>query len=153
MRGAVRVAALSKYPTIFVFTHDSIGLGEDGPTHQPVEHFAALRAIPDLLVIRPADANETAQAWKYILENRDKPVALLLSRQGMPVLDQNRYASAANLSRGAYVLTSSGNPEVILLASGSEVWIALEAADEARSPGHPLPGREHALLGAVREAG
>jgi transketolase len=128
MRGAVRVAALSKYPTIFVYTHDSIGLGEDGPTHQPVEHFAALRTIPDLLVIRPADANETAYAWKYILENRDRPVALLLSRQGMPVLDQNRYASAANLGRGAYVLTSSGNPDVILLASGSEVSLALEAA-------------------------
>jgi transketolase len=128
MRGAVRVAALSKYPTIFVFTHDSIGLGEDGPTHQPVEHFAALRAIPGLLVIRPADANETAYAWKYALENRDRPVALLLSRQGMPVIDQNRYATAANLSRGAYVLTSSGKPEVILLASGSEVALALEAS-------------------------
>jgi transketolase len=128
MRGAVRVAALSKYPTIFVYTHDSIGLGEDGPTHQPVEHFAALRTIPDLLVIRPADANETAAAWKYILENRDRPVALLLSRQGMPVLDQNRYASASNLSRGAYVLTSSGDPEVLLLASGSEVSLAMEAA-------------------------
>ena len=135
MRGAVRVAALSKYPTIFVWTHDSIGLGEDGPTHQPVEHFAALRAIPDLLVIRPADANETAQAWKYILENRDRPVALLLSRQGMPIIDQNRYASAANLSRGAYVLTSSGNPEVILMASGSEVWIAMEAATKLEAQG------------------
>ena len=128
MRGAVRVAALSRYPTIFVFTHDSIGLGEDGPTHQPIEHFAALRAIPDLLVIRPADANETAYAWKYALENRDRPVALLLSRQGMPIIDQNKYASAANLSRGAYVLTSSGNPELLLLASGSEVAVALEAA-------------------------
>jgi len=128
MRGAVRVAALSKYPTIFVFTHDSIGLGEDGPTHQPVEHFAALRSIPNLLVIRPADANETANAWKYILENHDRPVALLLSRQGMPIIDQNKYASATNLSRGAYVLTSSGKPEVILLASGSEVAVALEAS-------------------------
>jgi transketolase len=128
MRGAIRVASLSGYPTIFVFTHDSIGLGEDGPTHQPVEHFAALRAIPNLLVIRPADANETAQAWKYILENRNQPVALLLSRQNMPVIDQNKFASAANLSRGAYVLTSRGKPEVVLLASGSEVAIALEAA-------------------------
>jgi transketolase len=137
MRGAVRVAALSKYPTIFVFTHDSIGLGEDGPTHQPVEHFAALRAIPELLVMRPADANETAYAWKYALENRDRPVALLLSRQGMPVIDQNRYASAANLSRGAYVLTSSGKPEVLLLSSGSEVAVALEAAIRLEAQGIP----------------
>ncbi len=135
MRGAVRVAALSKYPTVFVFTHDSIGLGEDGPTHQPVEHFAALRAIPNLLVIRPADANETAAAWKYIFENREQPVALLLSRQGLPVLDQNRYASAANLSRGAYVLTSSGKPEVVLVASGSEVSIALDAANKLEAQG------------------
>jgi transketolase len=137
MRGAVRVAALSKYPTIFVYTHDSIGLGEDGPTHQPVEHFAALRTIPDLLVIRPADANETAAAWKYILENRDRPVALLLSRQGMPVIDQNRYASAANLARGAYVLTSSGKPEVLLMASGSEVCLAMEAAAKLEAEGLP----------------
>jgi transketolase len=137
MRGAVRVAALSKYPTIFVWTHDSIGLGEDGPTHQPVEHFAALRAIPDLLVIRPADANETAQAWKYALEHPDRPVGLLLSRQGMPVIDQNRCASAANLSRGAYILTTRGNPEVVLLASGSEVQIAMEAATKLDADGIP----------------
>ena len=128
MRGAVRVAALSRYPSIFVWTHDSIGLGEDGPTHQPVEHFAALRAIPNLLVFRPADANETAQAWKYILENRDRPAALLLSRQGLPVIDQAKYASAANVGRGAYILTSRGKSDVVLLASGSEVSVALEAA-------------------------
>jgi transketolase len=137
MRGAVRVAALSRYPTIFVFTHDSIGLGEDGPTHQPVEHFAALRTIPNLLVIRPADANETAAAWKYILENREQPVALLLSRQGLPILDQNRYASASNLCRGAYVLTSSGKPQVLLLASGSEVALALDAAGKLDAQGIP----------------
>jgi len=137
MRGAIRVAALSKYPTIFVFTHDSIGLGEDGPTHQPVEHFAALRSIPNLLVIRPADANETAYAWKYALENRDQPVALLLSRQNLPVIDQNEYASAVNLTRGAYVITSRGKPEVILLASGSEVAIAMEAATRLDAEGIP----------------
>ena len=141
MRGAVRVAALSKYPTIFVFTHDSIGIGEDGPTHQPVEHFAALRAIPNLLVFRPADANETAQAWKYSLEHRDGPVALLLTRQGLPVLDQDKYASAANLSKGAYVLwhglparekhgqDGHATPDVLLLATGSEVSVALNAAE------------------------
>ncbi len=128
MRGAVRVAALSKYPSIYVWTHDSIGIGEDGPTHQPVEHFAALRAIPNLLVFRPADANETAQAWKYALEHRDGPVGLLLTRQGLPVIDQRKFASAANVARGAYILTSRGKPDVILLASGSEVSVALEAA-------------------------
>jgi transketolase len=129
MRGAIRVAALSKYPTIFVFTHDSIGIGEDGPTHQPVEHFAALRAIPNLLVIRPADANETAQAWKYIMEHRDGPAAILLTRQGLPVLDQNKYTSAANLNMGAYVLAAADKPDVLLLATGSEVSVALSAAE------------------------
>ncbi|HQG04780.1 MAG TPA: transketolase [Anaerohalosphaeraceae bacterium] len=129
MRGALRVACISKYPTIFVFTHDSIGLGEDGPTHQPVEHLAALRAIPNLLVIRPADANETAQAWKYILEHRQQPIALALTRQGIPVLDQNKYASAANLVKGAYVLIKDDNPDVLLLAAGSEVHIALQARE------------------------
>ncbi len=128
MRGAVRVAALSKYPAIYVWTHDSIGIGEDGPTHQPVEHFAALRAIPNLLVFRPADANETAHAWKYALEHRDGPVALLLTRQGVPVIDQRKFATAANVSRGAYILTSRGKPDVVLLATGSEVGVALEAA-------------------------
>jgi len=141
MRGAIRVAALSKYPTIFVFTHDSIGVGEDGPTHQPVEHTAALRAIPNLLVFRPADANETAQAWKYVLEHRDGPAALLLTRQGLPVLDQSKYGSAANVSKGAYVLwhglparekhgqDGHATADVLLLASGSEVSVALCAAE------------------------
>jgi transketolase len=123
------MAAMSKYPTIFVFTHDSIGVGEDGPTHQPVEHLAALRTIPNLLVFRPADANETAQAWKFALEYKQGPVALLLTRQGLPVIDQNKYASALNLSKGAYVLAEANNPDVLLLASGSEVSIALCAAE------------------------
>lgn len=129
MRGALRVACLSKYPTIFVFTHDTIGLGEDGPTHQPVEHLASLRAIPNLLVIRPADANETAQAWKYTLEHRDQPIALALTRQGIPVLDQSKYASASNLVKGAYVLIKDDNPDVLLLGAGSEVHIALQARE------------------------
>jgi len=129
MRGAIRVAAISKYPTIFVFTHDSIGVGEDGPTHQPVEHLAALRAIPNLLVFRPADANETVQAWKFALEYQNGPVTMLLTRQGLPVIDQNKYASAANLSKGAYVLLGADKPDVLLLASGSEVSVALCAAE------------------------
>ena len=143
MRPAIRVAAMSEYPTIFVFTHDSIGVGEDGPTHQPVEHLAALRSIPNLMVIRPADANETAQAWKFALQYRDGPVTLLLTRQGLPVLDQNKFASATNLSKGAYVLTGVVTrasspctarmavlrPDVLLLASGSEISLALCAAE------------------------
>ncbi len=130
MRAAIRVAAMSKYPTIFVFTHDSIGIGEDGPTHQPVEQLASLRAMPNLLVFRPADANETAQTWKFALENRDGPVALLFTRQGLTVLDQSKYNSAANLSKGAYVLAGADKPDVLLLASGSEVGVALEAAEK-----------------------
>ena len=135
MRGAIRVAALSKYPSMFVFTHDSIGVGEDGPTHQPVEHLASLRAMPNLLVFRPADANETAQAWKYILENRDGPAALLLTRQGLTVLDQEKYGSATNVSKGAYVLVGTDKPDVLLLASGSEVGLAVEAAGKLSAEG------------------
>jgi transketolase len=135
MRGAVRVAALSHYPTIFVWTHDSIGIGEDGPTHQAVEHFAALRAIPNLLVIRPADANETAQAWKFILQYHGGPVALLLTRQNLPVIDQTKYATAENLVKGAYVLVGADKPEVLLLATGSEVSVALAAYEKLTAEG------------------
>ncbi|NIP24895.1 MAG: transketolase [Phycisphaerae bacterium] len=135
MRAAIRVAALSKYPTIFVFTHDSVGVGEDGPTHQPVEQLAALRAIPNLLVFRPADANETAQAWKFALEHRDNPTTLLLTRQNLPVIDQEKYGSATNLSKGAYVLVGADKPDVLLLASGSEVSVAMEASDKLAAEG------------------
>ncbi len=135
MRGALRVACLSKYPTVFVFTHDTIGLGEDGPTHQPVEHLAAMRAMPNLLVIRPADANETAQAWRYILEHTDQPMALALTRQGIPVLDQTKYAGAENLVKGAYVLAKDDKPEVVLLSAGSEVQLALEAREMLSAEG------------------
>ncbi len=135
MRGAIRVAALSGYPSVFVFTHDSIGVGEDGPTHQPVEQPAALRAIPNLIVFRPADANETARAWKFALEYREGPVALLLTRQGLPVLDQDKYASATNLTKGAYVLVGVDKPDVLLLASGSEVCTALCAAEGLANEG------------------
>ena len=135
MRAAIRLAALSGYPTIFIFTHDSIGIGEDGPTHQPVEHLASLRVIPNLTVIRPADANETVAAWKFALEHRDGPVALLLTRQGLTVLDQNKYNSASNLSRGAYVLSGADNPDVLLLGTGSEVSVALEASEKLAEEG------------------
>jgi len=135
MRPAIRMAAMSKYPTIFVFTHDSVGIGEDGPTHQPVEQLASLRAIPNLTVIRPADANETAQAWKFLLEHKDGPAALLLTRQAVAVIDQDKYGSASNLSKGAYVLTDGDKPEVLLLASGSEAGIALAAGEKLAAEG------------------
>ena len=129
LRPAIRMAALSGYPVIYVFTHDSIGVGEDGPTHQPVEHVAALRAIPNLLVMRPADANETAQAWKLALEQQEAPVALCLTRQGLANLDQEKYGPATNLSKGAYILSAAEPPDVLLLATGSEVGVALCAAE------------------------
>jgi len=128
-RPSLRLAALSHLPTIFVFTHDSIGLGEDGPTHQPVEQLASLRIIPNLTVIRPADANETAQAWKVALEKRDGPVALALTRQNLPTLDRAKMGDAANLAKGGYILldTERVYPDVLLIASGSEVHFAVEA--------------------------
>jgi transketolase len=125
----VRVSAISHLQSVWVFTHDSIGLGEDGPTHQPIEHMASLRAIPNLMVIRPADANETVQAWKVALEKRDAPVALLLSRQNLPVYDRSTMGDAANLAKGAYVLLDAGRvyPDVILIGTGSEVEFAVNA--------------------------
>ena len=129
VRPSVRVSALSHFPVVWAFTHDSIGLGEDGPTHQPVEHLAALRAIPNLVVIRPADANETREAWLTAIQRRDRPTALALSRQNVPTLDRNDLASATGLQKGAYVLADlgNGNPDLLLMASGSEVHLALEA--------------------------
>jgi transketolase len=118
-------------PTIAIFTHDSIGVGEDGPTHQPIEHLAALRAMPGLVDLRPGDANEVVEAWRWIMESRHDAVALILSRQNMPTLDRSKYAAAVGLHRGAYVLADAangGDPEVILIATGSEVHVALEAA-------------------------
>jgi transketolase len=129
MREPIRLSALSNYPSIWVFTHDSIGVGEDGPTHQPVEQLLSLRAIPKLTVIRPADANETAAAWKIALERRHAPTVLALTRQNVPTLDRNLFAPADNLEYGAYVLSDLGNgiPDLILMASGSEVGLIVEA--------------------------
>ncbi len=128
-RPSLRLAALSNIPTIFIFTHDSIGLGEDGPTHQPIEQLAALRAIPELTVIRPADANETVQAWKVALEKRDSPVVLLLTRQKLPIYDRTNMGDANSLAKGAYVLLDSDKvyADVLLIASGSEVQFAVAA--------------------------
>ncbi|WP_340313694.1 transketolase [Rhizorhabdus argentea] len=137
MRTPIRLAALMEVPTIFVFTHDSIGLGEDGPTHQPIEHLATLRAIPGLDTIRPADANETAEAWRAALENGAGPTALILSRQALPTLDRERYAAAEGLRRGAYVLadTNGGEPDIILMATGSEVSLVIEAHNKLVAEG------------------
>ncbi len=135
MRGAMRVAAIAKYPSIFVLTHDSIGVGEDGPTHQPVEHIASLRAMPGLLTFRPADANETVQMWKYVLEHADGPVAMCLTRQNLPTLDQAKYGSATGLVKGAYVLVKADTPDVVLLATGSEVELALKASETLAAEG------------------
>ncbi|HEX8970059.1 MAG TPA: transketolase [Oryzihumus sp.] len=137
MRPAVRLAALQQIPVTFVWTHDSIGLGEDGPTHQPVEHLAALRAIPGLDVVRPADANETAVAWRTILEHSDRPAGLALTRQALPVLDRGTFGSAEGVAHGAYVLAdgSKGAPEVILIATGSEVPLAVEARETLEAEG------------------
>ena len=123
MRPAIRMAALMKLPVIYVFTHDSVAVGEDGPTHQPVEHLASLRCIPGLTVIRPADANETVQAWRTAIRHSDGPVALILSRQNLPILETRDL-----LSKGAYVLSdTNGTPDIILMATGSEVHVILEA--------------------------
>jgi transketolase len=134
---SIRLSALMELPVIHVFTHDSIGLGEDGPTHQPVEHLAGLRAIPGLNVIRPCDANEVAEAWRVAVDRTHGPVALVLTRQNVPILDRSRYASAEGLRRGGYVLADAdgGDPEVILIATGSEVALAAQAYEELSSSG------------------
>ncbi|MDQ6647734.1 MAG: transketolase [Pseudomonadota bacterium] len=137
MRPAIRMAALMELHVVHVFTHDSIALGEDGRTHQPIEQLASLRAMPNTTVIRPADANETAVAWKVVMESKNHPVLLVLSRQNLPVLDRATYASAEGLRQGAYVLSDAdaGKPELILIATGSEVSLILQAADQLREDG------------------
>jgi transketolase len=137
MRPAIRLSALSSYPSIWVFTHDSIGLGEDGPTHQPIEHLASLRAIPNLAVIRPNDANEVAEAWRVAIKRRDAPTLISLTRQRVPILDRTTYNSASGLVKGAYVLKDLGgqNPEIILMASGSEVDLIVKAGEKLAADG------------------
>ncbi|WP_231949821.1 transketolase [Alloactinosynnema sp. L-07] len=139
MRPAVRLAALMKLPVTYVWTHDSIGLGEDGPTHQPIEHLAALRAIPGLVVLRPGDANETAAAWKAILEQSDAPVGLALTRQNLPVLDGTKELAAAGVAKGGYVLADAtgGTPQVVLIGTGSELQLAVEARAALEADGVP----------------
>src|SRR5580698_2145894 len=136
-RGAIRLSALMEIPVLYVFTHDSIGVGEDGPTHQPIEHLISLRAVPGLITLRPGDANEVAEAWKLILEMPRQPVALILTRQALPTFDRKRFASASGLAQGAYVLVDAegGNPDVLLMATGSEVSLCVEAYEELKRQG------------------
>jgi transketolase len=135
-RPSIRLATMMKLPVIYVLTHDSVAVGEDGPTHQPVEHIASLRAIPGLTVIRPADANETAAAWRQAIQNIDGPTALILSRQKLPILDSSSTDIKKDCSKGAYILADSdGKPALILIASGSEVHLALEARERLAQKG------------------
>jgi transketolase len=132
MRPPMRLAALMKQHVIYVFTHDSVGVGEDGPTHQPIEQLAGLRAVPNLIVIRPADANEVTEAWRVAVAREGSPVALVLTRQGLPIVDRETHGAASGLARGAYVLADAANgtdPRVILIATGSEVSVVLEARE------------------------
>lgn len=138
MRPAIRLAALMNRQVIYVFTHDSIALGEDGPTHQPIEHLAALRCIPNLTVIRPADAAETAEAWRTALRHRHGPTALVLTRQKLALLDRERYAAASGLARGAYVLSDAASPAAVIIATGSEVHLALDAQAILQAEGIPV---------------
>jgi transketolase len=136
-RPAIRLSALMELPTVFVFTHDAMGDGEDGPTHQPIEHLASLRAIPGLVTLRPGDANEVVEAYRYIMQLRHQPAALVLSRQPLPTLDRSKYAPASGVARGAYVLVDApgGNPQIILIATGSEVSLAVQAHEQLLTQG------------------
>ena len=136
-RPTLRLSALMEIPVIYIYTHDSIGVGEDGPTHQPIEHLASLRAIPGMLTIRPADANEVLEAWRYIMQLRNEPVSLILTRQALPTIDRAKYSKASGLQRGAYILadTADAKPDVILMASGSEVQLCLEAYEKLKAEG------------------
>ena len=136
-RPAIRLSALMELPSIFIFTHEAMGDGEDGPTHQPVEHLLSLRAIPGLTTLRPCDANEVVEAYRYVMQLRHQPAVIALSRQPLPTLDRSKYAPASGVARGAYVLTDApgGNPEVILIASGSEVILAAQAHEKLLADG------------------
>ncbi len=137
MRPSIRLAALMEIPTIYVFTHDSIGLGEDGPTHQPIEQLASLRAMPGLMLIRPADANEVVEAWKVVMQLEHEPAALVLSRQAVPTFDRSKYGAASGLAKGGYILADAadGKPEVILMATGTEVYLCINAYEQLKTEG------------------
>ena len=135
-RAAIRLSALMELPVIYIFTHDSIGVGEDGPTHQPIEQLASLRAIPGLIVLRPADANEVVEAWKVIMKLHHEPVVLILTRQAVPTLDRSKYAPASGVAQGAYILADARwQARRVLLATGSEVALCLEAYEQLKAKG------------------
>ena len=154
MRPSIRLAALSRARVIYIWTHDSIALGEDGPTHQPVEQLAGLRAMPNMTVVRPSDATETVEAWRVALTHTEGPVGLVLTRQKLPVIDRKGFAPASGLAQGAYVLADAigSAPDVILIATGSEVSIALDAHERLHQRRDPQPGRVDAVVGVVRGA-
>jgi len=137
MRGGVRLSAISEVPVIYILTHDSIGVGEDGPTHQPIEHLAMVRATPGLMVLRPADANEVVEAWKVVMQFKHEPALLVLTRQAIPTLDRTKFAPASGVARGAYVLADApgGKPDVLLLATGSEVYLCVNAMQSLSKEG------------------
>ena len=137
MRASIRLAALMEIPSIFIYTHDSIGVGEDGPTHQPIEQLASLRAMPNLIVLRPGDANEVVEAWKIIAQLKHSPAALVLTRQNLPTLDRTKYAAASGVAKGAYVLADAtdGKPEVILIGTGSELSLCVDAYEKLKAEG------------------
>ncbi len=151
MKMPIRLSAVMEVPSIWIFTHDSIGVGEDGPTHQPIEQLITLRAVPGLITLRPADANEVVEAWKIIMHLKKEPVALALTRQALPTFDRTKYASAAGVARGAYILAEAegGKPQVILMATGSEVYLCIEAYEKTKSGRHPDARRQHAFVGFV----
>ena len=155
MRGGMRLSAIMGIPVIYVLTHDSLGVGEDGPTHQPIEHLAIARATPGLITLRPADANEVTEAWKLVMQLQHEPALLVLTRQALPTLDRTRFAPAAGLARGAYVLAENAGArlDVLLLATGSEVSLCVEAFDAAFERRDPGARRQHAVVGTFREAG
>jgi transketolase len=133
----MRLSAIMELPVVYIFTHDSIGLGEDGPTHQPIEHLAALRAVPGMVVMRPADANEVVEAWKVIMRLHHEPACLVLTRQGVPTFDRTKYAAASGLAKGAYIMADApgGKPDVILIGSGSEVQLCISAYEQLSAQG------------------
>ncbi len=137
MKMPIRLSALMEVPAIWIFSHDSIGVGEDGPTHQPIEQLITLRAVPGLITLRPADANEVVEAWKIIMHLRKEPAALILTRQALPTFDRTKYASAAGVARGAYILADAdgGKPQVILMATGSEVYLCIDAYEKLKAEG------------------
>ena len=154
-RGAIRLSSLMDLPVLHIWTHDSISVGEDGPTHQPIEQILSLRAIPGMVVIRPADANEMTEAYRFVLQLQDRPAALICSRQPLPIVDRTQFRAGRGLAKGAYVLADapSGKPDVILIGTGSEVSLCVAARDKLAAEGIKSARRQHAVMGTVRRTG